>query len=253
MAVLQETNEDAKASDLDSELYPEGTDCTEEDDISLGNATASGGKVSVDIDTSSSDFVVGNQPYDKLGNNIWGDWNGSSGSSLAEGTFRYAERNMEAPYVPSDSQRGANQITTVDGSGRTANVSAYFTITPTITPGDEGVQQGDELTILVEDWYYGSIPGATITIGDEEAEDGAFEIDVDREGNGEFKIEVPNSARLGDQELKVTGNTRDLQGALTFLSKDAARADCHRGAGHRVGARDSGPGPTVLGQHQRVH
>ena len=133
------------------------------------------------------------------------------------------ERNIARhPYVPSDSQRGANQITTVDGSGRTANVSAYFTITPTITPEDEGVQQGDELTILVEDWYYGSIPGATITIGDEAAEE-AFEIDVDREGNGEFKIEVPNSARLGDQELKVTGNTRDLQGALTFLSNDAAR------------------------------
>ena len=75
----------------------------------------------------------------------------------------------------------------------------------------------------MEDWYYGNIPGATITIGDEEAEDGAFEVDVEREGNGEFKIEVPNSARLGDQELKVTGSTRDLQGALTFLSSDAAR------------------------------
>ena len=49
----------------------DNTDCTEEDDISLGTATASGGKVSVDIDTSSSDFVVGNDPYDKLGNPIW--------------------------------------------------------------------------------------------------------------------------------------------------------------------------------------
>ena len=228
LAELQETDENAKADDLDPEVYPEGTDCAEEDDISLGTGTASGGKVSVDIDTSSSDFVVGNEPYDKLGNKIWADWDGRSGSSLAAGTFRRGDRTMAAPYVPSDSQRGANQITTVDGSGRTANVSAYFTITPTITPEDEGVQQGDELTILVEDWYYGNIrsmgdiPGARITIGDEEAEE-AFEVDVDGDGNGEFKIEVPNSARLGDQELKVTGSYRDLEGALTFLGPDAAR------------------------------
>ena len=142
LADLQETNENATADDLDPEVYPEGTDCAEEDDISLGTGTASGGKVSVDIDTSSSDFVVGNEPYDKLGNNIWADWNRSSGSSLAEGTFRDYDRTIANPYVPSDSQRGANQITTVDGSGRTADVSAYFTITPTITPEDEGVQQG---------------------------------------------------------------------------------------------------------------
>ena len=209
----------------------DNTDCTEEDDISLGTGTASGGKISVDIDTSSSDFVTGNEPYDKLGNNIWADWDGSSGSSLAGGTFRHGDRRpLTEPYVPSDSQRGRNQITTVDGSGRTANVSAHFTITPTIVPEDEGVQQGDELTILVEDWYYGDIADATITIGAESAEDnagveiGAFEVDVDRDtGDGEFKIIVPNSARLGDQELKVTGDTRDHQGTLSFLFTDAAR------------------------------
>ena len=83
-------------------------------------------------------------------------------------------------------------------------MSAHFTITPTIVPEDEGVQQGDELTILVEDWYYGDIADSTITIGAESAEDnagveiGAFEVDVDRDtGDGEFKIIVPNSARLG--------------------------------------------------------
>ena len=207
----------------------DNTDCTEEDDISLGTANASGGKVSVGIDTSSSDFIIGNAPYDKLGNPIW--VGNMIGGAFTKGLFRAGDRTMAVPYVPSDSQRGANMITTVDGSGRTANKAAFFTITPTITPEDEGVQQGDELTILVEDWYYGghtaatrtTITGATITIGDEEAEDGAFEVDVDRDGNGEFKIIVPNSARLGDQELKVTGASRDRQGTLAFLFSDAAR------------------------------
>ena len=79
----------------------DNTDCTEEDDISLGTGTASGGKISVDIDTSSSDFVTGNEPYDKLGNNIWADWDGSSGSSLAESTFRHGVRSpLTEPYVP---------------------------------------------------------------------------------------------------------------------------------------------------------
>ena len=34
----------------------ENTDCAQTNDISLGNAESSGGKISVDIETSSSDF-----------------------------------------------------------------------------------------------------------------------------------------------------------------------------------------------------
>ena len=229
LALLQETNPDATADDLDEDDYPHGTACGEDNDISLGTGTASGGKVSIDIETSSSDFEIGNNPFDKLGNPIWVD--NVIGGAFTEGLFRAGDRTMAEPYVPSDVQRGVNMITTVDGSGRTANSPAFFTITPTITPEDEGVQQGDELTILVEDWYYGghtaatrtTIQGATITIGDEVAVDGPSEVDVDRDGNGEFKIIVPNSARLGDQELKVTGASRDRQGTLGFLFSDAAR------------------------------
>ena len=39
---------------------------------------------------------------------------------------------------------------------RTPSKPAYFTITADRNAADEdGVQQGDELTILAEDWYYG--------------------------------------------------------------------------------------------------
>ena len=266
LEALQEDDPDATADDLP---YADGTDCTEENDISLGNAAASGGKVSVDIDTSSSDFVRGNYPVDKTGKPIWVRQYDANGNvvrdsanrivyEINEEVFEYDLRVEDepedsgdpdyAPYRPSDVQRGLNHITIVDGSGTNADKPAFFTITPTVMPDEDGVQQGDEMTILVEDWYYGSIADATITVGDERVVHGAYSIDIDTDGDGEFKFVVPNTARLGDQELKVTGTTRDSEGSLTALKNDVAKGRVI------VGALDIEvePSSVVLGQQFSV-
>ena len=234
--VLRESSGDPKAK------LEGGTKCDEEDDISLGNGSASGGKVSVDIDTASSDFWRGNYPVDKKGKLIF-----VSDGGRNMGVFDFDARTEDAPFLASDTLRGRNHITIVDGSGKNADKPAYFMITPTVMPDDDSVQQGDELTILVEDWYYGGL--AKITVGDETARDGAFSIDLDSDGDGEFKILVPNSARLGDQELKVTGTSKDSQGGLTARGADVAKGRII------VGALDIDvePSTVVLGQQFTVN
>ena len=171
--------------------------CDQENDISLGNAESSGGKISVDVETSSSDFIAGVTQVDK------------------DGKF------TTAPYITTDALRGLNRIAIVDGTGRTTDKDAYFQITPTIETDEESGKQGDEITILVEDWYYGSV--ARVTVGDELAAfDGAGAIDIDNDGDGEIDILLPNAARLGEQQLKVIGNTLNRQGSLTAGGADSA-------------------------------
>ena len=194
--------------------------CTEEDDISLGTGNVSSGKVEVDIETSSSDFEEGVDQINKDG-----------------GAAR-------PPYASTDSLRGRNQITIVDGTGKTANKSTYFTVTPTIAVDEDAVQQGDELTIIVEDWYYGGI--ASVTIGDESA------VIEDRGGfTGDFEIDiiVPPSARLGEQELKVTGTVTDRQGSLEADKADVAKGSVIVGAL----AIELEPSSFVLGQQFTIN
>ena len=183
-------------------------DCDEENDISLGNAESSGGKISVEVETSSSDFDAGVKQVDKDGN------------------------DTTAPYITTDALRGLNRIAIVDGTGRTTDKDAYFQITPTIETDEEGGKQGDEITILVEDWYYGGV--ARVTVGDETAPwDGpmAAAIEID-DGDGEIDILLPNAARLGEQQLKVIGSTLNNQGSLT--------------AGDGYGTADAATGSVVV-------
>ena len=197
----------------------EDVPCTEEDDISLGTGTVSGGKVEIDIETSSSDFEAGVDQINKDG-------------------------AATPPYESTDSLRGRNQITIVDGTGKIADKPAYFTVTPTIAVDEDAVQQGDALTIIVEDWYYGGI--ASVTIGDESAV---------IEGRGrspddfEIDIIVPPSARLGEQELKVTGTTTDRQGSLTADKADVANGSVIVGA---LGIEVE-PSSFVLGQQFTIN
>ena len=196
--------------------------CTEEDDISLGTGNVSGGKVEVDIETSSSDFEAGVDQIDKKGVKI----------------------TSRTTYFPTDSLRGRNQITIVDGTGKIADKPDYFTLTPTIGVDEDAVQQGDELTIIVEDWYYGGI--ASVTIGDESA------VIEDRGGfTGDFEIDiiVPPSARLGEQELKVTGSMRDREGSLTANKADVAKGSVIVGAL----AIELEPSSFVLGQQFTIN
>jgi hypothetical protein len=170
-------------------------DCDEENDISLGNAESSGGKISVDVETSSSDFIAGVTQVDKDGKYV----------------------GSRRPYITTDALRGLNRIAIVDGTGRTTDKDAYFQITPTIETDEESGKQGDEITILVEDWYYGDV--GRVTVGDELAAfDGAGAIDIDNDGDGEIDILLPNAARLGEQQLKVIGTTLNRQGSLTANS-----------------------------------
>ena len=176
-----------------------GNECLEEDDISLGNGTSSGGVVSVSIDTSSSDFSNGVTQVDE---------NGAPAS---------------APYARTDKLRGLNRITVVDGGGTTADVIGYFGVTPTIEVDEDAAQQGDELTVLVEDWFYHTGAGkvAKVTIGDETA--AIADVEIDSDGDGEVEVIVPTTARLGDQELKVTGYSTDREGGLMGDKPDAAK------------------------------
>ena len=188
-----------------------GDDCTEENDISLANSPTSGAKVSADVETSSSDFERGAVQVDKSGNLIGGDRGPGS-------------------YRATDVLRGMNQITIVDGTGRTADKPAWFMITPTISVDEDSVQQGDELAIIVEDWFDDGdgTSDFSVTIGDEGAtiEDTDFD-----DGDGEIEILVPTSARLGEQELKVVSETStDLEGSLSQNKKDVAKGSVIIGA-----------------------
>ena len=207
---------------VDGSCADQVADCTEDDDISLGTGPASGGKVEIDIETSSSDFEQG---VDQINEN----------GGVAT-----------PPYVSTDSLRGKNQITIVDGTGTTADRSAYFTVTPTIAVDEDAVQQGDELTIIVEDWYYGAID--SVTIGAEVVD----EDDLDASGSSddfEIDIIVPPSARLGEQELKVTGILTDNQGSLTAGNKDVAKGSVIIGAL----AIEVEPSSFVLGQQFTIN
>ena len=201
-------------------------DCTEaddstggNDDISLGTGTVDGGKISVDVETSSDDFKAGVEAVDKDGN------------------------AKSAPFEATDSLRGLNRITIVDGTGRTADKMARFTVTPTIAVEEDAVQQGDELTIIVEDWYYRGV--YSVTIGDESA---AIE-DSGNVGDFEIDIIVPPSARLGEQELKVTGNSTDNEGGLTAGKRDVAKGSVIIGAL----AIEVEPSSFVLGQQFTIN
>ena len=198
----------------------EDVPCTEEDDISLGTGNVSGGKVEVDIETSSSDFEEGVYQINKDGG------------------------PATAPYASTDSLRGRNHITIVDGTGKIVDKSAYFTVTPTIGVDEDAVQQGDELTIIVEDWYYGTV--TSVTIGDESAT-------IEDRGNvsGDFEIDiiVPPSARLGEQELKVTGGSTNNEGSLTANKADVAKGSVIVGAL----AIEVEPSSFVLGQQFTIN
>ena len=209
----------------DKGTYSSGNDCTEADDITLGHGTTVDGVVNIDIDTSSTDFVHGVTQVDEDGGAI----------------------GNRRPYIRTDKLRGRNEITIVDGAGTTADVTAYFGIIPTIATDEDSAQQGDELTILVEDWDYNGI--REVRIGDEFAR---FAPDTTRgvsaDGSAEFEVIVPTRARLGEQQLKVIGNSSNREGSLTDGNYDAAKGTVV------IGALDIEvePATVVLGQQFTV-
>ena len=200
----------------------EGTDDDDSNnDISLGNGTASGGTVSIEVDTTSSNFEDGTDPFTKDGDKLAHDL---------------------ASYPEGAKLGGMNRIFIVDGAGNLTDVGARFAVTPTVEVEDDTVKQGDELEIIYSDWFYGPI--TKLTIGGEEVDETIGVGTVGGNGDGEFTVTVPNSVRLGEQEIKATGTTMTSEGSLSSISADVAKGTAI------IGSLDLtlDPSTVVLGQ-----
>ena len=158
----------------------------------LDKASSSGGVAKVTVDTTTQNFVPGTQP--KL--------------STAD------ETDLE----------GRNTITAIDASGNTVDNTAQFEITPLIELDGDAFRRGGKVGITVSDWTFGNLK--EIAIGGvpvREVPDGSstrlwtskypngLQLDVD---DVEFEFIVPNNARLGEQELKLTAYSNDKQGVI---------------------------------------
>ena len=189
----------------------------------LDKSSSSGGKAVLTIDTTTQNFIPGTRPNAKK-----------------------------------TALEGLNTITVVDGSGKDINVRAQFEITPLIELDGETFKRGGKVDITVSDWKYGALTMIEI---------GSIRVTEIPRGSGvaawqtvaqvgldeyEFSFIVPNSARLGEQELKLTGTTRDQQGAYK-ASYGPADVDVAKGK-ILVGAFDLGivPSTAVTGQVIRI-
>ena len=193
-----------KRQNYDQNSSPMQEDGTQEysgDGYRLDKSSASGGKATVTIDTTTQNFVAGTRINDK-----------------------------------GDTLQGLNVISVVDGAGKTVNVPARFEITPLMELDGDTFKRGGKVDITVSDWTYGTL--LNIKIGDVQV------TEIPR-GSGttawrpvtavgideyEFSFIVPNSARLGLQELKLTGSTANRQGGVTPADPDVAKGKILVGA-----------------------
>ena len=185
-----------KRTDYDAASMPmqeDGDAVYSGDGYLLGRSSASGGKATLSIDSTTQNFVPGT----RLNND---------GNKL----------------------QGLNVISVVDANGKTVNVSARFEITPLIELDGETFKRGGKVDITVSDWHYEDLEN--IKIGDllvTQIPSGSTTapwktvtaLGVDEY---EFSFIVPNNARLGEQQLKLTGETNNLQGSVSYGDDDVA-------------------------------
>ena len=185
----------------------------------LDKAVASGGTAVVTIDTTTQNFVPGTRLNNK-------------GNTL----------------------QGLNQIWAVDGAGRAIDIAARFEVTPLLELDGDTFKRGGKVDITVSDWTYGilqnikvgAVPVTEIPRGSSTTSwSPVSAVGLDEY---EFSFIVPNSARLGDQELKLTGTTNNRQGSVAYADPDAARGTI------LVGAFDLAidPSTAVTGQVIRI-
>ena len=185
-------------------MQEDGTHEYSGDGYRLDKSSASGGKATVTIDTTTQNFVAGTR--------------------------------LNKPAPDGDKLQGLNVISVVDGAGKTVNVPARFEITPLMELDGDTFKRGGKVDITVSDWTYDTL--LNIKIGDVQV------TEVPR-GSGtaawrpvnavgideyEFSFIVPNSARLGLQELKLTGSTNNRQGGVTPADPDVAKGKILVGA-----------------------
>ena len=105
------------ASGTSSPSQEDGTHVYTGDGYRLDKSSASGGKSTVTIDTTTQNFVAGTRLNDKR-----------------------------------DTLQGLNVISVVDGAGKTVNIPARFEITPLMELDGDTFKRGGKVDITVSDW-----------------------------------------------------------------------------------------------------
>ena len=196
------------------------------DGYRLDKASASGGKASISIDSTTQNFIAGTR--------------------------------LNKPDPDGDTLQGLNQIWAVDASGREVDIPARFEITPLIELDGDTFKRGGKVDITVSDWTYGTLDLVQIGAVDviEVPQGSGVQDWDDRFPNGvalgidevEFSFIVPNNARLGEQEFKLVGSRTDRQGSVTHGDPDVAKRKI------LIGAFDLAidPSTAVTGQVIRI-
>ena len=175
---------------LDADGDPVSDDANwvdEDDDFRIGGGLQSDGKVTVQRRVTSSLFEAdedGNGPRELVG------------TSLV----------------------GTNIIYSVDGTGTPSDATGRLAIEPTVDLGTQSIKQGGLLELEVEDWYYGDI--VSVEVGGVPVVQlwaGGGPEDWDPQsvngGDTDFIVVMPPGVRLGEQQLKLTGDETEEQGA----------------------------------------
>ena len=164
------------------------------DGYRLDKAASSGGKATVTIDTTTQNFVPGTRINED-----------------------------------GDALQGLNVISVRDGAGNEINIKARLEITPLIELDGETFKRGGKVDITVSDWMYGTLK--YIDIGAKRVTEmprGSSTTDwapvsIATTDEHEFSFIVPNDARLGEQELKLTGTEVNRQGKVDPATDDVAK------------------------------
>ena len=140
-----------------------------------------------------------------------------------------------------DAFQGLNKIHVVDAAGAVENVAAYFEVTATLNPTSSG-RRGGKVKVAVADFAYGAVTAVKIGKIDTTFS-GALSA-----GSGTITIDIPNNARLGQQEIVFEGSTSNMQGKPSDTNTDVAKSKI------TIGALDLTITPTsaVIGQIIRI-
>ena len=140
-----------------------------------------------------------------------------------------------------DAFQGLNKIHVVDAAGAAENVAAYFEVTATLNPASSG-RRGGKVKVAVADFAYGAV--TAVKIG---KIDTSFSGSLSA-GSGTITIDIPNNARLGQQEIVFEGSTSNMQGKPSDTNTDVAKSKI------TIGALDLTitPASAVIGQIIRI-
>ena len=140
-----------------------------------------------------------------------------------------------------DAFQGLNKIHVVDAAGAVENVAAYFEVTATLNPASSG-RRGGKVKVAVADFAYGAVTAVKIGKIDTTFS-GALSA-----GSGTITIDIPNNARLGQQEIVFEGSTSNMQGKPSDTNTDVAKSKI------TIGALDLTitPPSAVIGQIIRI-